>query len=51
MLKKFNMLDSKRGLLPFRNGIHLFKSMSPKTPEEIEQMAKVRYASAIGSLM
>ena len=45
------MLDSKRGLLPFRHGIHLSKSMSPKTPEEIEQMAKVPYISAIESLM
>ena len=25
--------------------------MSPKTPEEMEQMAKVPYASAIGSLI
>ena len=45
------MLDSKRGLLPFRHGIHLFKGMSPKMLEEMEQMAKVPYASAIGSLM
>ena len=45
------MLDSKRGLLPFRHGVHLSKGMSPKTPEEIKQMAKVPYASAIGSLM
>ena len=45
------MLDSKRGLLSFRHGIHLSKGMSPKTPKEMEQMAKVPYASAIGSLM
>ena len=45
------MLDSKRGLLPFRHGIHLSKTMSPKTFEEMEEMAKVPYASAIGSLM
>ena len=45
------MLDSKRGLLPFRHGVHLSNGMSPKTPEEIEQMAKVPYASVIGSLM
>ena len=51
VLKRFNMLDSKRGLLPFRHGVHLSKGMSPKTPEEMEQMAKVPYASAIGSLM
>ena len=42
------MLDSKRGLLPFRHGIHLSKTMSPKTSEEMAEMAKVPYASAIG---
>ena len=51
VLKRFNMLDSKRGLLPFRHGIHLSKTMSPKTTEEMAEMAKVPYASAIGSLM
>ena len=45
------MLDSKRGLLPFRNGIHLSREMSPKTPEDMVEMTKVPYASAIGSLM
>ena len=51
VLKRFNILDSKRGLLPFRHGIHLSKTMSPKTSEEMAEMAKVPYASAIGSLM
>ena len=51
VLKRFNMLDSKRGLLPFRHGIHLSKTMSPKISEEMAEMAKVPYASAIGSLM
>ena len=51
VLKRFNMLDSKRGLLPVRHGIHLSKTMSPKTSEEMVEMAKVPYASAIGSLM
>ena len=45
------MLDSKRGLLPLRHSIHLSKTMSPKTSEEMANMAKVPYASAIGSLM
>ena len=45
------MLNSKKGLLPFRHGIYLSKGISPKTPEEMEQIAKVPYASAIGSLM
>ncbi|PKI44202.1 hypothetical protein CRG98_035407 [Punica granatum] len=51
VLKRFNMQDSRRGLLPVRHGIHLSKAMSPKTPEEREKMAQVPYASAIGSLM
>ena len=51
VLKRFNMLDSNRGLLPFRHGIHLSKGMPLKTPEEMEQMAKVPYTSAIGSLI
>ena len=51
VLKRFNMLDSKRGLLPFRHGVHLSKGMSPKIAEEMEQMAKVPYTSAIGSLI
>ena len=45
------MLDSKRGLLPFSHGIHLFREMSSKTLEDMVEMAKVPYASAIGSLM
>ena len=51
VLKRFNMLDSKRGLLPFRHGIHISREMSPKTPEDMVEMAKVPYASAIGSLI
>ena len=45
------MLDSNRGLLPFRHGIRLSKTMSPKTFEEMAEMAKVHYASTLGSLM
>ncbi len=45
------MLDSKRGLLSVRHGIHLSKEQSPKTPEERERMAKAPYPSIIGSLM
>ena len=47
ILKKFNMWDSKRGFIPFRHGIHLSKSMSPKTYNEREPMNKIPYASAI----
>ncbi|PKI53605.1 hypothetical protein CRG98_025996 [Punica granatum] len=51
VLKRFNMQNSRRGLLPVRHGIHLSKGMSLKTPEDREKMAQVPYASAIGSLM
>ena len=51
MLKRFNMLDSKRELLPFRHGIHLSKTMSLKTFEKMVEMAKVPYALALESLM
>ena len=51
VLKRFSMENSKRGLIPFRHGIHLSKKMCPSTPEEIERMSKIPYASAIGSLM
>ena len=47
VLKRFSMENSKRGLLPLRHGIHLFKKMYPSTSEEIHQMKKIPYASAI----
>ena len=50
VLKRFSMENSKRGL-PFKHGIHLSKKMCPSTPEEIEHMSKIPYASTIGSLM
>ena len=51
VLKRFSMKNSKRRLVPFRHGIHLSKKMCPNTPEEIERMSKIPYASTIGSLM
>ncbi len=51
VLKRFSMENSKRGLLPLRHGIHLFKKMCPNTSEEIQRMSKIPYASTIGSLM
>ncbi|CAL9011762.1 unnamed protein product [Prunus brigantina] len=51
VLKRFHMEQSKKGLLPVRHGLHLSKNMCPKTPEEIQQMSKIPYASGIGSLM
>ena len=45
------MENSKRGILPFKHGIHLFKEQSPKTPEGKEHMSRIPYASIVGSLM
>ncbi|CAL2276228.1 unnamed protein product [Prunus armeniaca] len=35
VLGRFQMEYSKKGFLPVRHGIHLSKSMSPKTPEAV----------------
>jgi hypothetical protein len=51
VLARFNMLDSKKGLLPFRHGVPLTKERCPKTPQKEEQMRDVPYASTVGSLM
>ncbi|KAM2811016.1 hypothetical protein COP1_043727 [Malus domestica] len=51
VLSRFQMEQSKKGFLPVGHGIHLSKSMEPKTHEEIRQMSCIPYASAIGSLM
>ena len=45
------MQDSKTGQTPFRNGVSLSKDHSPKTAQEIEDMRKIPYASAVGSFM
>ena len=51
ILARFSMQDSKKGQIPFRHGINLSKDQCPKTPDEIESMKAVPYASAVGSLM
>ena len=51
VLNRFSMKNSKRGLLPFRHGIRLFKMMYPITSEEVQRMSKILYASTIGSLI
>ena len=38
-------------MLPFVHGVHLSKEQSPKTPQEVEDMRRYPYASAVGSLM
>ncbi|KAL0560279.1 hypothetical protein IC582_000679 [Cucumis melo] len=48
---KYSMQNSKRGLLPFRHGVTLSKEQCPKTPQDVEEMRHIPYASAVGSLM
>ncbi|TYK09668.1 gag/pol protein [Cucumis melo var. makuwa] len=51
MLSRYKMQNSKKGMLSYRYGIHLSKEQCPKTPQEVEDMSNIPYASAIGSLM
>ena len=51
VLARFSMQNSKKGLLPAQHGIILSKEQCPKTPQEEEDMRRVPYASAVGSLM
>ena len=51
VMKRFSMEESKKGFLPMSHGVRLSKSMCPRTPQEIEEMKRTPYASAIGSIM
>ena len=45
------MQNSRKGLLPFRNGVCLFNEQCPRTPQEIEDMRHILYASVVGILI
>ena len=51
ILKKFNMDQSKKGLLLVLQGVRLSSAQCPTTAEDIEKMSVIPYASAIGSIM
>ncbi|KAA0067546.1 gag/pol protein [Cucumis melo var. makuwa] len=51
MLVRYSMQNSKKDLLPFRHGVHLSKEQCPKTPQKVEDMRCIPYASTVGSLM
>ena len=51
MLTRYFMQDSKKGMLPFVHGVHLSKEQSPKTPQEVEDMRRYLYTSAVESLI
>ncbi|KAA0051499.1 gag/pol protein [Cucumis melo var. makuwa] len=48
---QYSMQNTKRGLLPFKHGVTLFKKQCPKTPQEVGEMRHIPYALAVGSLM
>ena len=50
-LKKFNMHESKPVSTPCDTNSRLSANMEPKTPEEIQQMSRVPYREAVGSLI
>ena len=51
ILVRFSMQNFKKGNLPYRHGVHLSKEQYPKTSQEVEDLRRVPYASAVGSLM
>ena len=51
VLSRYSMDKSKKGLLPFRNGLSFSRDQCPKTQEKRDRMAGVPYASAVSSLM
>ncbi|TYK23142.1 gag/pol protein [Cucumis melo var. makuwa] len=51
MLVQYLMQNSKKDLLPFKHGVHLCKEQRPKTPQEVEDMRHIPYASVVGSLV
>jgi hypothetical protein len=51
ILNQFNMKHSKKGFLPMLHDITLSKKLCPSTPDELERMRAIPYASAIGFIM
>ena len=51
ILQRSNMQDSKPMKVPIPVGVKLSTEQCPKTQEEEEDMSRVPYASAVGSLM
>ena len=51
VLKRFSIENSKKGLLPLRHGINLFKMMCLTTSEEVQCMSNIPYVLIIRSLM
>ncbi|RVW67999.1 Retrovirus-related Pol polyprotein from transposon TNT 1-94 [Vitis vinifera] len=51
VLKRFNMDDAKPVSTPLANHFRLFTNQCPKTDDEVKDMSKVPYVSALGCLI
>ncbi|GJZ44544.1 retrotransposon protein, putative, ty1-copia subclass [Tanacetum coccineum] len=51
ILKRYRMDNSKRGYIPMQERLDLNKSQGAQTPNEVNRMKNVPYASAVGSIM
>ena len=51
VLERFNMADAKQVSTPLAGHFRLSTAQSPESAEEIQDMSKVPYASAVGCLM
>ncbi|GJU75428.1 retrotransposon protein, putative, ty1-copia subclass [Tanacetum coccineum] len=51
ILKRYKMDNSKRGHIPMQERLDLNKSQGAQTPNEVNRMKNVPYASAVGSIM
>ena len=51
ILKRFQMENSKRGNIPMQERLDLSSKQCDSTPDEVERMQRVPYASAVGSIM
>ena len=51
VLQRFSMSNSKKGNLPLASGVLLTKEQCPQNQSERDDMSRIPYASAIGSIM
>ena len=51
IVKRFGMENFKKGFIPMRHAVQIYKEHLPNTLEDRVLMEKISYASAIGSIM
>ncbi|KAA0035991.1 gag/pol protein [Cucumis melo var. makuwa] len=51
MFVRYLMQNFKKDLSPFRHEVHLSKVQCPKTSQEVDDIRRIPYALAVGSLM